>query len=65
MEKGARRKVSGFGRPPELMWAAVLIIAGGRRPTARIRVLYYLFASREITFVRKYPNKFGILLTYS
>ena len=30
MEKGARRKVSGFGRPPELMWAAVLIIAGGR-----------------------------------
>ncbi|MBQ1584405.1 MAG: hypothetical protein II078_04985, partial [Muribaculaceae bacterium] len=22
--------VSGFGRPPALMWAAVLIIAGGR-----------------------------------
>ena len=29
-KKGARRRVSGFGRPPELMWAAVLIIAGGR-----------------------------------
>jgi len=30
MEKGTRRKVSGFGLPPELMWAAVLIIAGER-----------------------------------
>ena len=50
MEKGARRKVSGFGRPPELMWAAVLIIAGGRphycdRPPES--EFYTIFSLRE------------------